>query len=96
VPNESGKLTRADVPIINDFFSRVSSDNCLTCPITGARVPISNWEISERLCMLPTSGTHLKGDLTTTAPVLSCRSPAGGVVFIDAIHMGLLRSAMAS
>ena len=93
MPDVSGKLTPADVPIINEFFYRVAPDSCLTCPITGARIPITQWQISDRLCMLPTSGQHLQADLAKTAPVLSCRSPAGGVIFVDAIYMGLLKRA---
>jgi len=94
MPDESGKLTSADIPIINTFIRRVSPDNCLTCPVTGSRVEISQWTISDRLCMLPISGAHFQPDLTSTAPVLSCRSPAGGVVFLDAIHIGLLKRAV--
>ena len=93
MPDLSGKLTAADVPIINDFIRRNSPDNSLTCPVTGSRVQISQWQISDRLCMLPVSGQQFQADLTSTAPVLSCRSPAGGVVFLDAIHMGLLKRA---
>ena len=94
MPDESGKLTSADIPIINDFFGRASPDGCLTCPVVGGRVPIAQWQISDRLRMLPTSGLHLKGDLANAAPVLSCRSPAGGVVFLDAVHIGLVRRAV--
>lgn len=94
MPDESGKLTSADIPIINDFLSHASPDNCLTCPITGGRVQIGLWQISDRLCMLPVSGQHFQADPTITAPVLCCRSPAGGVVFLDAIYMGLLKRAV--
>ena len=94
MPNQSGKLTAADIPIINDLIRRVSPDNCLTCPVTGSRIQISLWKISDRLCMLPVSGQHLQADLTMTAPVLSCRSPAGGVVFLDAIYIGLIKRAV--
>ena len=96
MPDESGRLTQADIPIINRFFARVSPDGCLTCPVTGGRVPIRQWEISDRLRMLPTSGLHLKGDVANAAPVLSCRSPAGGVVFLDALHVGLVTRALVS
>lgn len=95
MPEQSGKLTSSDIPIINDFIRRVSPDNCLTCPVTGGRVEISKWTISDRLCMLPVSGPEFRADLTSTAPILSCRSPAGGVVFLDAIYMGLLKRAVA-
>ena len=95
MPDETGKLTSADIPIINDFIARVSRDSCLTCPVTGERVLIGQWQISERLCMLPVSGQHLQADPARTAPVLCCRSPAGGVVFLDAIYMGLLKPATA-
>lgn len=95
MPSEDGKLTAADIPIINNFVRRTSPDNSLTCPVTGARIQISKWVISDRLCMLPVSGKHFQADLTSTAPVLSCRSPAGGVVFLDAIFIGLLKRAVA-
>lgn len=92
--SEDGKLSPADIPIIEAFMSRATLDGCLTCPVTGDRIPISQWQISDRLCMLPTSGAHLQADLTSTAPVLTCRSPAGGVVFLDAVHVGLLTRAV--
>lgn len=95
MPDESGKLLAADVPLINDFIARVSRDNCMTCPVTGERVSIGQWQISDRLCMLPVSGQHLQADPTMTAPMLCCRSPAGGVVFLDAVYMGLLKRAVA-
>ena len=95
MPSKDGKLTSSDIPIINDFIRRNSPDNCLTCPVTGGRVEISRWTISDRLCMLPVSGPEFQADLTSTAPVLSCRSPAGDVVFLDAIYMGLLKRAVA-
>ena len=91
MPDDNGKLTSADIPIINDFITRASPDNCLSCPVTGDRIPASEWMISDRLCMLPTSGVYFKADLVNSAPVLSCRSPAGGVVFLDALNMGLLK-----
>jgi hypothetical protein len=94
MPDESGRLTSADIPIINNFIRRVSPDNCLTCPVTGSRVQINEWQISDRLCMLPVSGQQFKADLNSTAPVLSCRSPAGGIVFLDAIYIGLLKRAV--
>lgn len=94
MPDESGKLTSADIPIIEAFMTRATSDGCLSCPVTGSRVPIAQWQISDRLCMLPISGQHFQADLTSTAPVLSCRSPAGGVVFLDAIYIGLLKHAV--
>ena len=92
--DESGKLTSADIPIINNFIRHVSPDNCLTCPVTGGRVQIGQWQISDRLCMLPVSGSNLQADPTTTMPVLTCRSPAGGMVFLDAISMGLIKRAV--
>ena len=94
MPDESGKLTSAAIPIIEAFLKRVSPDGCLTCPVTGGRVLVAHWQISDRLCMLPTSGAHFQADLTSTAPVLICRSPAGGVVFLDALHIGLLTRAV--
>ena len=94
MPDQSGKLISADLPIINNFIRRVSPDDCLTCPVTGSRVQISQWQISDRLRMLPVSGQHFQADLTSTMPVLSCRSPAGGVVFLDAIQIGLLKRAV--
>ena len=93
MPDKDGKLTAADIPIINDFMRRVSPDSCITCPVTGVRIPMSQWHISDRLCMLPTSGQDLQPSLSATAPVLSCRSPAGGVVYLDAIFMGLINRA---
>ena len=95
MPDESGKLTSADIPIVQAFMASASPDNCLSCPVSGRRVPITEWQISDRLCMLPTSGPHLKANLADTAPVLTCRSPAGGVVFLDALHVGLLLRATA-
>lgn len=94
IPDESGKLTSAAIPIIEAFMKRVTLDGCLTCPVTGGRVPIAQWQISDRLCMIPTSGANFQPDLRTSSPVLSCRSPAGGVVFLDALHMGLLSRAI--
>ena len=90
MPSETGQLTAADIPIIDAFLARVSPDRCLTCSITGARVPISQWQFSDRLCMLPNSGPHLQMDATSTTPVLSCTSPAGAMLFVNAIHMGLV------
>lgn len=80
--DESGELTSADAPIIEAFMKRVTSDNCLSCPVTGTRILLTQWQISDRLCMLPVSGQHFHADLTSTMPVLSCRSPAEGVVFL--------------
>ena len=94
MPDESGKLTSADIPIISAFMGGVTPDRCLTCPVTGSRIPISQWQISDRLCMLPTSGAHFQADLNSPAPVLTCRSPAGGVVLLDALYMGLLLRAV--
>lgn len=92
--DEDGRLTSADIPIINDFMRRFSPDNCLTCPVAGIRIPVPQWQISDRLCMLPMSGQYFQADLTSTAPVLICRSPADGVVFLDAIYVGLLKRAV--
>lgn len=95
MPDESGKLTSADIPIIHAFMQRHSPDMCLTCPVTGTRVPLSQWQISDRLCMLPNSGQHLQMDARKTTPVLSCMSPAGGMLFVSAIYLGLVVPAKA-
>ena len=94
MPDESGKLISADIPIIEAFMDRATSDGCLSCPVTGECVSILQWQISDRLCMLPTSGPHFKANLANTTPVLRCRSPAGGVVFLDAMNVGLLLRAV--
>ena len=72
----------------------VTPDNCLSCPVTGTRIPLTQGQVSEGLCMLPVSGQHFQSDLHSTVPVLSCQSPAGGVVFLDAILIGLLKQAV--
>lgn len=90
MPDESGKLTSADIPIIDAFMQRHSPDMCLTCPVTGVRVPLSQWQFSDRLCMLPNSGKHQQMDEKRSTPVLSCTSPAGGMLFVSAVHIGLL------
>lgn len=95
MPDENGKLTPNDIPIINAFMVRSTPDNCLSCPVTGTRIPISQWQISDRLCMLPISGQYFQTDLISRVPVVSCRSPAGGIVFLDAVHVGLLKRAAA-
>ena len=90
MPDSDGRLTDADVPIINTFFAKQCLDRCLTCPIIGARIPITQWQISDRLLMLQVSGRLNAPDTKQHSPMLCCTSPAGGVVLIDAIAAGIL------
>lgn len=95
LPDEDGKLTEADLPAINAYFARHSPDRCLNCPVTGTRIPLAQWRISDRLCMIPVGGPHDRVGPHRRSPVVSCTSPAGGVVLIDAIVLGLLVAAPA-
>jgi hypothetical protein len=69
-------------------------NGALACPVTGERVPITEWRISDRLSMVQKSGSHLKPDPRLHAPLVSCTSPVGGTVFLDAIALGLLERAV--
>ncbi len=89
--NESGKLTGGDLPILNSHFERHSQDGSLTCPVTGMRVPVAQWRMSERLCMVSMSGEGWTADSSRQTPLICCTSPAGGVLFLDAITVGLLK-----
>ena len=93
MPDSAGKLTSADIPKVQAYFNRNSLDGALTCPVTGQRVPIEKWRISDRLGMIPMSGAHLETDQYQRTPVLCCTSPAGGIVFLEAIAIGLLERA---
>lgn len=63
MPDASGKLTEADIPRLNAHFARHTPDGSLTCPVTGQRVRIADWRVSDRLCMMPMSGSHLTVDI---------------------------------
>jgi hypothetical protein len=82
-------LDQADAAILDRFLIGHNSDGCLTCPVTGSRIPISKWNITNRLCLVPLMGD----ELTTSknfAPMLRLTSPAGGVILLDAVAVGLV------
>lgn len=81
-------LDQADAAILDRFLSRHNSDRCLTCPVTGVRVPIASWKITDRLCLVPLMGEL--GVSKNHSPMLQITSPAGGVVLLDAITVGLV------
>lgn len=89
MPNSSGLLNQADAKTLDAFLLRHNSDGCLSCPVTGARVPISKWKITNRLCLMPLMGVGL-GVSKNHAPMLQVVSPAGGVVLLDAVAIGLV------
>ena len=82
-------LDQADAAILDRFLSRHNPDQCLTCPVTGRRVPISNWRITDRLCLMPLMGDELAVS-KNHVPMLQITSPAGGVILLDAIAVGLV------
>lgn len=89
MPDENGLLDRADAKILDEFFLRYNEDQCLSCPITGARVPIKDWLITNRLCLVPQMGIGL--DVSKNhAPMLQITSPAGGVILLNALAVGLV------
>ena len=89
MPNESGELNQADVAQLDRFLGRQSPDMCMTCPLTGERIPIVRWKITKRLCLMPTMGSELVASKDYVA-MLQMTSPAGGVVLLNAVAIGLI------
>ena len=89
MPNESGELNQADIAQLDRFLGRQSPDKCMTCPVTGKRTPIVSWKITKRLCLLPTMGRELAVSKDHVA-MLQMTSPAGGVVLLNAVAVGLV------
>lgn len=92
MPDESGRLNQADITQIDRFLGRLIPDKCLTCPITGERIPVTQWKITDRLCLVPLMGVGLALSKDHIA-MLHLTSPAGGVAMINAVAAGLVRVA---
>ena len=89
MPNENGELNQTDVAQLDRFLERQSPDMCMTCPITGERTSIVSWKITKRLCLMPTMGSELVASKDYVA-MLQMTSPAGDVVLLNAVAVGLV------
>lgn len=89
MPDSSGLLNQVDAKLIDVFLIRHNPDGRLSCPVTGARVPISSWKVTNRLCLAPLMGVGLGASKNHVA-MLQVVSPAGGVVLLDAVAIGLV------
>ncbi len=82
-------LDQTDAAILDRFLKHHNPDQCLTCPITGKRLPIVSWRITNRLCLVPLMGEE-GGAGKNYSPMLQLVSPAGGVILIDAVAARLV------
>lgn len=77
-----GTLAQGDIDKLNAFLGdHCGQDEALTCPVTGARVPIKDWNAPDRILRLPAAqGSYDAVALT---------SPAGGVILISVVKLDL-------
>ena len=87
MPDQAGALTPADIDKLNHFLATTSPDEALTCPVTGERVPITEWNAPDRLVKLPSQDRD-----GPTYDALPLTSPAGGVLMLSALKIGFERS----
>lgn len=74
-------LSPEQLDTLNAFLATHSPDGALTCPITGERVPIEQWNAPAAVVVLgPTEGGYAAVPLT---------SPAGGVLLVSVVKCGL-------
>jgi hypothetical protein len=89
MPNRSGILDQADAKLLDSFLRQHNPDQCLTCPVTGERTPIVRWKVTNRLCLVPLMGVELEvGE--NQSPMLQITSPAGGIILLNAVTIGLV------
>lgn len=83
MPDQPYSLSPQQLDTLNAFLNANTSDGALTCPLTGERVPITEWNAPARVLML--GGND--GEPYAAVPLTS---PAGGVILLSAVKSGLL------
>ena len=83
--DEPGALTPEQLDVLNDFLNANVADGALTCPVTGEQVPIAEWNAPDRVIVLPGQEGQ------TGYAALPLTSPAGGVVLLSAVKVGILQ-----
>lgn len=74
-------LSPDQLDTLNAFLATNSPDGALTCPVTGDRVPIEDWNAPAAIVVLGTAESGYAAVPLT--------SPAGGVLLVSVVKSGL-------